>query len=263
LTLEGSAAGPRRRRERRPFKVIVVLPAYNEEQNIGNLLERIADALEEVELNYEVIIVDDGSADGTAAVIEGYREHIPVTLFRHEVNQGLGATIRDGLYYASKAAADNDTVITMDADETHTPGLILRMVRMIREGHDVVIASRYQPGARVYGVSMFRRFLSYGASMLFRVVFSTSGVRDFTCGYRAYRGSVLRQAIATYGDGFVEASGFQCMIDILLKLRGLNVIFGEVPLILRYDLKQGKSKMRIGQTIRQSLALLIKRRLGR
>jgi dolichol-phosphate mannosyltransferase len=263
MTLQGSDAAPERRRERKQTKVIIVLPAYNEEQNIGRLLDRIVDALDEERLRYQVIIVDDGSSDGTAGAIERYGGQAPVTLYRHDTNQGLGATIRDGLYYASKLAGDEDTVITMDADETHTPGLILRMVRMIREGHDVVIASRYQPGARVRGVSLFRRFLSYGASMLFRIVFATSGVRDFTCGYRAYRGSVLRQAIATYGDEFVEASGFQCMIDILLKLRGLNVIFGEVPLILRYDLKQGKSKMPIARTIGQSLALLVRRRFGR
>lgn len=263
VTLEGSAAPPQRRRERTEAKVLVVLPAYNEEQNIGGLLDRIADALEEARLPYEVIIVDDGSRDRTAEIIERYREQMPVNLYRHEVNQGLGATIRDGLYIASKTAADNDVVITMDADETHTPGLILRMVHMIREGHDVVIASRYQPGARVMGVSLFRRFLSFGASMLFRVVFHTSGVRDFTCGFRAYRGSVLHQAIATYGDEFVESSGFQCMVDILLKLRGLKVIFGEVPMILRYDLKQGQSKMRILQTIRNSLVLLVRRRFGR
>jgi len=178
--LEGSAAAPDGRRQRRQTKVIIVLPAYNEERNIGRLLDRMVDALEEEHLLYEVIIVDDGSSDGTAEVIERYHEHLPVTLYRHEVNQGLGATIRDGLYLASKAAGDSDTVITMDADETHTPGLILRMVRMVREGCDVVIASRYQPGARIVGVSLFRRFLSFGASMLFRIFFATSGVRDFT-----------------------------------------------------------------------------------
>jgi len=262
-TLEESAAAPDGRRQRKQTKVIIVLPAYNEERNIGGLLDRMIDALEDEQLLYEVIIVDDGSSDRTSGVIERYHEHLPVTLYRHEVNQGLGATIRDGLYLASKAAGDNDIVITMDADETHTPGLILRMVRMVREGCDVVIASRYQPGARVVGVSLFRRFLSFGASMLFRIFFATSGVRDFTCGYRAYRGSVLHQAIATYGDQFVEASGFQCMVDILLKLRQLDVVFGEVPLILRYDLKQGRSKMLIVRTIRDSLDLLVRRRFGR
>jgi dolichol-phosphate mannosyltransferase len=263
LESDENAATPLRRRQIRRSKIIVVLPAYNEEQNIGGLLERIDDALQEERLEYQVLVVDDGSRDRTLEILEGYRVQIPVSIHRHEVNQGLGATIRDGLYVASKMACESDIVITMDADETHTPGLILRMVRMIREGHDVVIASRYRPGARVFGVSLFRRLMSLGASMLFRTVFPTPGVRDFTCGYRAYRGGVLLKAISAYGDKFVDSAGFQCMVDILLKLRKLDVIFGEVPLVLRYDLKQGESKMRIAKTVGQSLSLLVRRRFGR
>jgi len=261
LTPSGSAPSQEQRRKPRSSKVIVVLPTYNEEQNLGALLERIDDALAEEHLRYEVIVVDDGSTDGTFDVAERYRGPVPLSIYRHNVNQGLGATTRDGLYIASRASEDNDIVITMDADETHTPGLILRMIRMIREGHDVVIASRYQPGARVYGLTLFRRIVSYWASLLVRILFPTSGVRDFTCGYRAYRAGILRQAIATYGEKFVEAEGFQCMLDILLKLRELHVVFGEVPLILRYDLKRGKSKIQIGKTMLQSLALLARRRI--
>jgi dolichol-phosphate mannosyltransferase len=178
------------------------------------------------------------------------------------VNQGLGATIRDGLLLAVQVAGKNDVVITMDADETQTPALIPRMVGMLREGHEVVIASRYQPGARVFGLSPFRRLLSYAASWVFRILFPIEGVKDFTCGFRAYRASVLSAAVSRYGERFVEADGFQCMVDILLKLRNMDVIFGEAPMILRYDLKRGASKMRVARTIRQTLWLLIKRRLG-
>jgi len=242
-------------------KVLVVLPAYNEEANIGGLLNRIDEAMEDSGLAYEVIVVDDGSKDKTFSVLTEYAQRIPLTISRHEVNKGLGVTIRDGLLLASQVAAKNDIVVTMDADETHTPGLILRMVRMVREGHDVVIASRYQQGARVYGLSMTRRFISYAASWLFRIVFPTPGVKDFTCGYRAYRGSVLSSAIERYGSQFVEADGFQCMVDILLKLRKMDVIFGEAPMILRYDLKLGASKMRVARTMRQTLMLVLKRRL--
>lgn len=242
--------------------MLVVLPAYNEEANIGPLLDRIDEAMEESNLLYEVIVVDDGSKDRTFAVLTEYAKRIPLTISRHEVNKGLGVTIRDGLLLASQIAAKNDIVVTMDADETHTPGLILRMVRMVREGHDVVIASRYQQGARVYGLSLPRRLISYLASWLFRIVFPTQGVKDFTCGYRAYRGSVLSSAISRYGSQFVEADGFQCMVDILLKLRKMDVIFGEAPMILRYDLKLGASKMQVGRTMRQTLILILKRRLG-
>ena len=147
----------------------------------------------------------------------------------------------------------------MDADDTHTPGLILRMVRMIREGHDVVIASRYRPGSRVVGLTWFRKVMSYGASWLFRFLMPIHGVRDFTCGFRAYRADVIQNAIKHYGDKFVDQDGFQCMVDILLKLRRMNLIFGEVPFILRYDYKEGASKMNVGRTVRKTLQLIVKR----
>lgn len=200
-------------------KVLVVLPAYNEEANIGGLLNRIDEAMAESNLPYEVIVVDDGSRDRTFEVLTEFSKRIPLTISRHEVHKGLGMTIRDGLPLAGKIGGKKNIGVTMDAGETHTPGLILRMVRMIQEGHDVVIASRYQPGARVYGLSIPRRFVSYGASWLFRIVFPTQGVKDFTCGFRAYRGSVLAATIAKYGENIVEVAGFQCTVDILLKLR--------------------------------------------
>lgn len=245
------------------FKVIVVLPVYNEEVNLSGLLPGLAESLTDAFLNFQVLVVDDGSSDRTAAILKEQETHLPLRVYTHEQNQGLGATIRDGLYYANQIAAPKDVIVTMDADETHAPGLIIRMVRMIKEGHDVVIASRYQRGARVIGLAWHRRWISYAASALMRIVFPTPGLRDYTCGYRAYRADVLSKAIRAYGDHFVDQEGFQCMVDILLKMRRLpNLVFGEVPMILRYDLKRGKSKMRILSTAWKTLRLLAQRRLG-
>ena len=92
------------------------------------------------------------------------------------------------------------------------------------------------------GVPLLRRFLSYAASTLFRVLLPISGVKDFTCGYRAYRAKAIKDAIALDGDRFMDQDGFQCMVDILLKLRKMNLIFGEVPFVLRYDLKEGEAR---------------------
>src|SRR5258705_8936510 len=115
---------------------------------------------------------------------------MPIHVMTHEVNRGLGATIRDGLVRAVELAGPRDIIVTMDADDTHAPGLILRMVRMISEGHDVVIASRYRNGSRCVGVPLHRRALSLVASWLFRAVFPIRGVKDYTCGYRAYHARV-------------------------------------------------------------------------
>ncbi len=241
--------------------LFVVLPAYNEEQNLPGLLARIGEVLSEDGFRHKIVVVDDGSRDATPRILEEHQDKLPLLTYRHEKNQGLGATIRDGLMHGTQLAADRDIIVTMDADETHNPGLIRRMVGMIAEGHDVVIASRYQPGSRVIGLAPHRRVISWFASRLIRLMFPTPGVRDFTCGFRAYRAVVLKRAVEKYGSSFVEREGFECMVDILLKLRKLPLIFGEVPMILRYDLK-GESKMRLVKTSAGTLRLLLKRRFG-
>jgi len=105
--------------------------------------------------------------------------------------------------------------------------------------------------------------VSWLACWLMRIMFPTRGIRDYTCGYRAYRAEVLRAAYAKYGDQFVDQQGFQCMVDILLKLRRMSLIFGEVPMILRYDFKKGASKMRVFRTAYNTLRILMLRRLGK
>ena len=242
--------------------VIVTLPAYDEEQTLPPLLESIRESMEENGIDYRVIVVDDGSSDGTALAVEKLVDHMPLSLVRHPENRGLGEALRTGLLEALLGAEDRDIGVTMDSDNPHTPGLIARMVRAIREGNDVVIASRYRSGARIRGVPLARRALSRTSSWVFRLCFPTRGVRDFTCGFRAYRAGVVKQAFAVYGHEFVAESGFSCMVDILLKLRRMDAIMTEVPLILRYDLKFGASKMQVLRTIADTLGLLARRRLG-
>ena len=253
------AAGTVRRRQ----QIWVVLPAYNEAAGLPDLLSSIDESMFEAGLQYTILLVDDGSRDGTAEVARAHADRLPLLVEAHERNQGLGASIRDGLVRAAAAADPKDIVVTMDADNSHTPELILRMVRLVREGHDVVVASRYQPGSQVRGVPLSRRFLSYWASLLFRIVFPTRGVRDYTSGFRAYRASLLQGILAEHGQRFFEQEGFSCMVDILLKLRARDLVFGEVPLVLRYDQKKGPSKMKVARTIADTLRLLVRRRLGR
>jgi dolichol-phosphate mannosyltransferase len=241
-------------------KIWIVLPAYNEELDLPVLLERIDEAAEEALLNIEILLVDDGSSDHTAEVGQIWANKLPIQVMSHEKNLGLGATLRDGVQWACRLAQPNDVIVTLDSDNTHTPELILRMVRMVREGHDVVIASRFVRGSRVRGVPSSRRILSRVAAVMFKVAFPIPGVRDYTCGYRAYRAGLLQDVTAA-DPGFFDQDGFQVMVDILLKLRrNRDLIFGEVPLILRYDLKEGSSKMDVGGTIVATLGLMWRRR---
>jgi dolichol-phosphate mannosyltransferase len=246
--------------------IFVVLPAYNEAEALPRLLRRIA-SISRAHFGHSlrIIVADDGSADGTPELAHqvAAAENLCLEVVSHAVNQGLGAAIKTGLTTALARSNDHDDVIvTMDADDTHLPGLIPRMVQMIEEGNDLVIASRFQPGARMLGIPRYRQLLSTGLSWLFRVVYPIPGARDYSCGYRAYRAGLLREAFERFGDTLFAERGFACMVDILIKLHLVGAIVNEVPMILRYDRKPGATKMPVKKTIVQTFRLLGRRRLG-
>jgi dolichol-phosphate mannosyltransferase len=246
--------------------IFVVLPAYNEAEALPRLLRRIA-SISRAHFGHSlrIIVADDGSADGTPELAHqvAAAEDLCLEVVSHAVNQGLGAAIKTGLTTALARSNDHDDVIvTMDADDTHLPGLIPRMVQMIEEGNDLVIASRFQPGARMLGIPRYRQLLSTGLSWLFRVVYPIPGARDYSCGYRAYRAGLLREAFERFGDTLFAERGFACMVDILIKLHLVGAIVNEVPMILRYDRKPGATKMPVKKTIVQTFRLLGRRRLG-
>jgi len=224
--------------------ITVMLPAYDEEKDLPGLLERIEEAFG-ARRDYRVLVVDDGSTDATARIVREAAARMPAMLIQHPTNLGLGAAIRTGL----RAACDRDgVVVTLDADNSQDPMLIPRMIATIEAGYDVVIASRFLPGAAEVGVPLHRRILSHAASGAIRALVRYPGARDYTCGFRAYRVTTLRRLIQAYGDDFVRENGFACMLELLLNLRRIRARVAEVPLVLRYDLKAGPSKMRILRT---------------
>jgi dolichol-phosphate mannosyltransferase len=243
-------------------KLCIVLPAYNEGETLPPLLEAISRAMEEAGLAYIVLVVNDGSTDNTAEVARGAAGGMPVRLVEHPRNMGLAAALRTGLAEAVRETSDEDIIVTMDADNTHPPRLIGLMVEKIDGGYDVVITSRYRKGAKVLGLSSTRKMLSFCASLLFRALLPIRGVRDYTCGYRAYRARAIGMMFDRYGDDFISEQGFSCMVDVLLKMRGHDLRFTEVPLVLRYDLKTGESKMKVARTVFQTLVLILKRMFG-
>ena len=243
-------------------KVFVVLPAYNEEGGLPDLLSAIEQVFAINGREYHIIVVDDASTDSTAEIAREAAVELPMTLVQHKINQNLPGALRTGFETAIKFAEEHDVIITMDGDNTHPPAIMNLLLQKIAEGYDVMIASRFQPGSRVCGVPSSRVLTAFGARMLFKIIMPIPAVRDYTCGYRAYRANVLRDSMKYYGDQWVTEKGFSCMVDVLLKMRRFNYVMGEVPMLLRYDQKEGASKMKVLQTIGQTIKLLLKRRFG-
>jgi dolichol-phosphate mannosyltransferase len=240
----------------------ILLPAYEEQANLPALLADVRATLAAWPGGappHRVVVVDDGSRDATAEVARGV-EGLDLVVLVHEVNRGLGAAMRTGIEHVLAEGDDDDLLVSMDADHTHPPELMPGMVAKAGAGADLVIASRYQPGARVEGLDRLRTAISGMASWLLRVWFP--GARDYTCGYRCYRVSLLRWGARRYGEAFLNQSGFAVMVDLLLKLRRRARRIEEVPLVLRYDRKRSTSKMKVFSTAVTTLRLLWRRFRG-
>jgi len=242
-------------------RVLVGLPAYNEEIALPRLLDRIERLTASFPQPVTVVLYNDGSTDSTVPIARSRQQQMPLVILDCPVNKGLGAGLRALVEYAVANANDDDILVVMDCDDTHDPAQIVDMLRRLGEGADVVIGSRYVRGALVRGVPPLRRLTALGAAALFKLVHPVRGVWDYTCGYRAYRVSVLKKAAMRYGDVLIAESGFACMVELLLKLNGLGARFAEIPLQLRYDQKPTETKMGVGSHTRRLLLLLVRWRL--
>lgn len=239
-------------------RVLIGLPAYNEEIALPRLLARIAPLAKSSAGPITVVLYNDGSTDATMRIACEWQSRLPLVILDGVVNKGLGAGLRALVEYAVAQADDDDVLVVMDCDDTHDPAQIDNMLGKLAAGADVAIGSRYVRGATVRGVPAFRRLTALGAAGLFKSVHPVRGVWDYTCGYRAYRIAALKQAAAKYGDALIAERGFACMVELLLKLNALGVRFAEIPLRLRYDLKPTATKMGVGSNMRRLLLLLVR-----
>ncbi|MEK9171152.1 MAG: glycosyltransferase family 2 protein, partial [Patescibacteria group bacterium] len=175
----------------------IVLPAFNEAESLKVLLPDLIKTLKTERLQHKIYVVDDGSIDGTSKIVKNFSRRFPqVKLIVHKINEGLAEAVNTGFKSALAGSKSGDILITMDADNTHLPGLIVRMARLINEGNDIVISSRFVSGSRVRGVPLTRRLLSLSAGMIFKVLFPIPGVKDYTCGFRAYRVDLIKKGMA-------------------------------------------------------------------
>jgi len=238
------------------------LPAYNEEAAIRPLFERIISARTQLVKSglaedLRVIFYNDGSTDGTVAEVRSRATNARVTLLSPETNGGLGRALQGIFSYFLQDARTNDVLIVMDSDDTHDPSQIMDLLkRMDSHGEDIVIASRYRRGSRVSGVPANRQILSLGFAAIVKLALPIKGVRDYSCGYRAYTYSSLKSVASE--QGFVlDEPGFASMPEVLVRLRREPLHFGEVPLDLHYDQRLTMSKMRPWQNSLRLLKCLV------
>ncbi|HHY77147.1 MAG TPA: glycosyltransferase family 2 protein [Clostridiales bacterium] len=231
--------------------IIVGLPAYNEEDAISKVLDRLLFLRDIYGDGFRILAVNDGSTDNTEAILKEYKKKYDfIDYINHKGNQGLGRAIYTLFYHVIHKYGKGDVLITLDADNTHNPEIIPYMVdKLKKEKLDVVIASRFAEGGKELGLSLKRKILSRGAAAFLKLFFSIENVRDYSCGFRAYDVDYLDAAIRAYGGNLITSRGFECMAEILARFSKLGVRAGEYPLVLEYNLKKGESKMKIIRTI--------------
>ncbi len=225
--------------------IIVLLPAFNEEESLPRLIPKLKSTLESFGEDYKIIVCNDGSRDNTQGLLEAFSSTLPLEVIQHKINRGLGEAMRDLFERAAEVTETGDVIIRLDCDDTHEPEYIPSIIQKVRAGCDVVIASRFAHGGGQKGVSAYRAFISRCANLFMKVFFPIEGLREYSCGFRGYRAEKIKEAINFYGNNFIQLKGlgFTCTLEKLVKLKLIGATFGEVPFMLRYDQKQSDSKM--------------------
>ena len=235
-----------------------VILAYNEEQNLPCLFTSLHTAASLLDSPYAVVLVNDGSTDRTVAVAEEFQKHMAIHIEHHSPNRGVAEGFRTGFRSALAMAKDDDIIFTLEADNTGDLGLLPLMLEKITQGADVVLASCYAPGGGIHGVSFARKFMSESINTVMRVLFPIDRCHTYSSFYRAHRSSILRRGMSQYGDKFIQSSGFTVAAEILFKLRRIGARMDEIPMVLQFDERRGKSKMKVGKTIMQYITFLLR-----
>ena len=216
------------------MNVTVVLPAYNEAGNIAPLVTALSRTARASTFSLGVIVVDDGSTDGTRAEAEALRSSVQgLKVVAHPSNRGLAQAVKTGIAEACRDGCD--VAVFMDGDLSHDPDDLPRFVAALEAGADVVLGSRFVPGGRMVGVPLWRAAISRAGNLFGRFMLALP-VTDLTTGYRAIRRRVL-ESIALGEDGFT------IQLESVVKAAAAGFQIVEVPITLGTR-RHGESHMR-------------------
>ncbi len=213
------------------MRALVILPSYNEAENVlalsNDILER--------DPCLDVLVIDDNSPDGTAALVkDAMRDEPRLHLVERPNKQGLGSAYQAGFVYGLER--DYDLILTMDCDYSHHPKYLPQILEAIQH-NDLVIGSRYVPGGGISNWPVSRQLLSRFANFYTRVLLGIP-VRDCTAGFRCY----TREVLETVEPDAIRSSGYACLEDMAMRVPRAGFRITEVPIIFE-DRTLGASKI--------------------
>lgn len=223
------------------MKIVIVIPTYNEAENIGRLIDTLSEEFVKDPANeYSILVVEGNSPDHTAEIVkEKATKYGFVHLLMEEKKAGLGAAYVYGFRYAMREL-NPDVLVEMDADFQHDPKDVTKLVKEINNGNDYVIGSRFTKGGSIPKEwQLYRKLLSVGGNLFSKIVLGIFNVNDFTSGFKASRveGFVNKMDLDSILSG-----GFAYKIDLLFKMHRLGAKIKEVP--IKFGLRdRGDSKM--------------------
>ncbi|QOX78996.1 polyprenol monophosphomannose synthase [Trichlorobacter lovleyi] len=231
------------------LKAFVVIPTYNEQDNLQRLIEQVLAQ----DASLQVLVVDDNSPDGTGQLADELsRSNERIHVLHRPAKLGLGSAYRDGFRRAMELGAD--LLIEMDADFSHDPSVLPLFLEQI-ETHDLVIGSRYLNGISVVNWPLRRLMLSYGANWYTRLITGLT-IMDCTSGFKCFR----RSLIEAIDLDRVRSDGYSFQIEMHFRSAELGARICEVPIIF-IDRRSGQSKMS-KRIVREAVLMVWKLKLG-
>jgi dolichol-phosphate mannosyltransferase len=219
--------------------VAVISPTYCEAENIGSLIQTI----EGLNLNSMLLVIDDSSPDETRSIAEELnKKYGNIILLKRPCKMGLGTAIRDGFELLMSQPNPPKYIITMDADYSHNPYDIPRLLDFAKTGYDLVIGSRYCEGGAAKGWTVIRRITSMVANRM-AGSFMQLQVSDFTSGFRCYSPRCVQNVLSK-----LHSQTYEIQIETIRQAKLHNLKVGEVPIIFE-NRKKGKSKLSLTEIV--------------
>jgi len=216
------------------MKVAVIIPTYNEKENIIRIIPEISKIFKKNSINGKIVVVDDNSPDGTGEIADRLAKEYPVIPVHRISNKGYGASTIEGFKVALKNGFD--IILTMDCDFSHNPEMIPVLIRALKS-NDVSIGSRRVKNGKIIGWSLWRHFCSAGASMFSRLMLGLKA-KDVTSGYRAYKAEVLKNISFEK----IKSNGYSFLEELLYRIQLKRYRIQEVPITFS-DRTCGQSKL--------------------